>query len=134
MKEVVSIEKATEEVNAWLDAKKIFPSQREKEKESITIIVDAVRYGSLTINPDTFELTQKLLFPIGESSGITELKYATRLNDLMLRPYLKNVDPRDADERLVAYIAALTSSNKGLLHHLVDVDKKVAREIVVFFT
>lgn len=131
----ISPEQAQREISTWLDKKKIMESQRAEYKSSIAILADAVSQGVLVVDEESNELIHNLLFPIGDDKIIiTTITYKPRLNDLMLRPYIKNVDAGDADGRLIAYLAALTSQSKKLLEHLDTVDKRIANAIVVFFT
>lgn len=133
MNEKVSLEKATQEIEAWLNDKKIMPAQKEKYKDNIDILIEAIQYGCLEKCED-FSLKQILLHPVGTDGGITEIKYKNRLNDLMLRPYVKNVDADDADGRMTAFMAALSTQPKNVLMSMDGTDKRIAISIVVFFT
>lgn len=129
----INQEQAFNEVEAWLDYKRIFDRTREDNRDSIEMLEDMVMEGVLVIDQSTFEITHKLVFPIGESNEITELKYKARLNDKMIEPYMRGVKAKDADGRLTAYVSALTSENSGIIKGMDSQDKKVAIAIAVFF-
>lgn len=126
----VSREQATEEVNGWLDKKKVYESTRESQKDSVDILVEAMMAGDLVLDEKTNEFTHNLLFPLDE---IKSLKYKSRLNDKMLRPHLQGVKSNDADGRLAAHTAALTSQPKAVIESLDSADKKIMMSIAVFF-
>lgn len=127
-------EVAEKEIESWLDKKKVFASTRDAYKESIEILIESVSEGVLVLNPDTFELIHTLLFPIESELATTELKYKPRLNDNMLKPYLNGIKANDADGRILATVAALTSvPTKNILMALDSMDKRIAMAIVVFF-
>lgn len=128
----VDRQKAESEVNSWLDKKKVFQSTRETNKDNIDLLVDAICEGVLTMDQE-FEFTHKLLHPFGEQEQITHLTYKSRLNDKMLRPYLKGVKSDDGDSRLLAYIAALTGTPRAILEGMDSLDKKISMAIAVFF-
>ena len=129
----VSREVAEAEVQAWLDKKKVFESNRENNKDSVEILVDGVCQGVLSLDQTTWKFTHKLLFPFGDQIKVEELKYHSRLNDKMLKPYLNGVKPSDAEGRLLAYIAALTGQARAVLEELDTADKKIAMAIAIFF-
>lgn len=129
----INREVAEGEVTLWLDKKKVFQATRESQKEFIDILVEAIVEGVLVLDQSTFKFTHTLLFPIGESEMIKSLVYVSRLNDKMLRPCLNGVKQGDGDERMLAYIAALTDQPRGLMANLDSADKKVATAIAVFF-
>lgn len=128
----VNRETAEADVNAWLDKKKIFESEREQRKEFIEILVESVMNGVLVIGDDGV-MKHALLFPFGDEEKISSLTYKLRLNDKMLKPYLKGVTQGDGDERMLAYIAALTEQPRGLIANLDTADKKTAMAIAIFF-
>lgn len=128
----INRETAEAEVNAWLDKKKVFDSTKETQKDFIDILVEAVVQGVLVVETDG-KLKHILLFPFGEDTKITSLSYHLRLNDKMLKPCLNGVKAGDGDERMLAYIAALTEEPRGLLANLDSADKKIATAIAIFF-
>jgi|SRR5882762_3446483 len=130
----VNEETALGEVTAWLDKKKIFESSRDSQKESVDILVEAVMNGTLEYHADENEWTQNILVPNAEANTpVLQLRYRSRLNDNILRPYLKGVDSKDGDARLTAILAALTSTPKGIISALDSIDKKIGMSIAIFF-
>jgi hypothetical protein len=126
----VSREQATQEVEQWLDRKKVYASTREAQKDSIETLIEAMMNGDLTLDEKTNELNHKLLFPLDE---VKELKYKSRLNDKMMRPHLQGVKSNDADGRLNALTACLTSQPKAVIENLDSADKRIMMSIAVFF-
>lgn len=131
VKLVIDRDTATQEIESWLNKKKVYDSTREAHKDSIDLLIEAMMAGDLTLDSTTNEFTHRLLFP--EGAGITEMKYRARLNDVMLRPYLNGVKGGDADGRLLAYTAALTQQPKNILSALDTADKKIMMSIAIFF-
>jgi hypothetical protein len=135
----IAREIAEKEVTEWLDRKKISPSTRESREDSIDLLIDCVCEGTLVFNKNEQSneidgtITHSLLFPTDGEAPITSLKYRARLNDNILRPFLKGVAGNDGDGRLTAYVAALTNTAKGIISALDSGDKKISLAIAVFF-
>lgn len=129
----ISREVAEAEVKKWLDKKKVFESTRELRKDNIDVLVDAICEGVLVLNETDNSFTHELLFPFTGEKPLSKLTYKGRLNDNILRPYLKGVPADDGDMRLNAIIAALTDSAKGIVSGLDSLDKKIASSIAIFF-
>lgn len=131
----ISHEQATEEINGWLDYKKIFQETRDKLKDNTEVLVEAMANGFLTLNPETHEFTQKLLFGTGDegNSGLMELKYRPRLREKDIVPYMKGVKIEDIDARIRAVIGALTMTPKEVIIALDTQDRKVCNAIAFFF-
>lgn len=132
MKLKVQLEQAVEEIDGWLDKKKVFPSAREEYQSLIDTLVEAISLGYLSLN-DKGEFKQELLFPLKEEQAVTHLDYKARLNDRMLEPYLKGVKSGDGTARIVAYLACLTGQAKGIIKALDTADRTITNAIVIFF-
>ena len=131
---MIDRETAEQEVNAWLEAKKVFPSTIEDNKDSIEILIESIMYGILTFEKGDNSFKHQLLFPLGEDGAmVTELKYIHRVNDKILQRFMKGVAAKDADGRLNATIAALTNTARGIIEGLDTMDKKVSNAIAIFF-
>jgi hypothetical protein len=130
--EKISREIAEAEVKKWLDKKKVFQTTREAYEPHSNLLADAICEGALIYNEDEGTWKHNLLFPL-DSGKITELNYIARLNDIVLRPYLKGVAGDDPDARVNAHIAALTNTAKGIIAGLDSADKKIASAIAIFF-
>lgn len=129
----VTAEVAQAEVESWLDFKKILPKTREDYSDSVETIQSAIEEGCLVMDPDTHEFRHTLSFPLGEGDEVKHLTFRARLNDKMLSSYMKGVSATDVDERLIAIIAALTQTAKGIIKGLDSTDKRIARSIASFF-
>ena len=132
MSEVVNIDSATAEIDKWLDHKRINEKKREDQKSTIDSLIDAVRFGMLTVDED-FNLVQKLYFPIGNNQEVEELKYKPRIGVGTVHRHLKGLKADDADGRLAAYVAALTNSTKAQIAALDTEDYGVGQSIAIFF-
>lgn len=132
MKQKVTLEKAIEEIDGWLDKKKIFPSAREEYQPQIDILTEAISLGYLSLN-DKYEFKQELLFPLKEEQAVIHLDYKSRLNDRMLEPYLKGTKSGDGDARIISYLACLTGQAKGIIKVLDTADRRITNAIVIFF-
>lgn len=130
----VTREQAEIEVQLWLAKKKISDEMKESLKSHTDVIIESIMNGTLVVNPDTFEITHSLLFPIGEKDEISTLKYKARMNDKIKAPYMKGVKNDDFDASFNALLAALTDQNRGIISLLDSTDKRIASAIGVFFT
>jgi hypothetical protein len=128
---VVSKEIAIQDVNRWLDYKRVRASKREDYKQHIDSLVAAIQDGLLTVEED-HTITQHLLFEIGEG-GTKELKFKPRLTQEQLNPYISKLASGSADERLRAYICALTGQAVGIISKLDTEDNTISQSIAVFF-
>jgi hypothetical protein len=125
---------AKQEVEQWLDAKKI-PTQRRKEYEDgIETLISAVCEGTLSLDSETHHWKHKLSFPIGSEVEITELDYKPRLTVKEMRRKTKALKSAiDVDGRLVAIISALTDQPTGVIDSLESSDYSTAKAIALFF-
>lgn len=123
---------AEQEIEEWLDKKKVLASVRELNKDSIDLLVDVICEGHM-VKKDNGELDYTLLHPFGEEEKVDRLTFKPRLNDKMLKPFLNGVKTNDGEGRLLAYIAALTNTQRAILENMDSVDKKVAMAVVIFF-
>jgi hypothetical protein len=130
--EVVQREVAEQEIDKWLDSKKIFKSDRENNQSQIDTLVDAIVNGVLSVDSEG-NFVHKLMFPTEGDKSITELKYKKRLQERDTRRPLKGVSPTDIEGRMTAYIQALTDETSGIIGALDTYDARIAKSIVVFF-
>lgn len=131
--EKLNRESAEAEVNSWLDYKKISDKKRESYKDNIESLIDAMVEGILTLDDKEKVITQGLKFPIGEEMKVSELKYRPRITVGMVQAHMAGVKATDADGRITAYVAALTSQPKELIKKLDTEDNAVAQSIAIFF-
>jgi len=129
----VSKEVAEAEVNVWLDYKRVSEKKREAYKEQIESLVDAICEGLLSLKEDkTF--IYELREPVGSAeTKITKLEFKPRLKMGTIHQHLQGVKPSDADGRVCAYIAALTSTTKSVLSQLDSEDYAIPQSIAIFF-
>ncbi|MBX9450024.1 MAG: phage tail assembly protein [Taibaiella sp.] len=135
MENVVSLEVAQQEVNKWLDSKKIKEKARETHSESIESLVSSVADSTLILNDDN-SFCHKLNFQVLSESGepiLSELVYKNRLTVGEVNMANKGVAHNDVDGRILTYMSVLTNTPKGKLMKLDTQDYAVARSIVVFF-
>ena len=126
----VSREVAENEVNRWLDHKRVKESKRERNREAIEGIVEAVMDGTFTID-DECVITHKLSFGLGNDEVIKELKYIPRLTVGRIGEYTKTA--KTNDERVRGYIAALAGVANGIVATMETEDYSVAGNVVIFF-
>lgn len=124
---------AAQEVQGWLDFKKIKEKKQESYKDQIEVLVDAVSEGTLEINPETKNITQNLDFPIGSEMKVSKLEYKPRLTVGEIQSHMGGVKATDADGRITAYVAALTNQPKELIKKLDTEDNSIAQSIAIFF-
>lgn len=126
--EVISKEKATQEINAWLDSIGIYPDDRASKKDNVDRLISAMMYGSITVDADTGVITQKLGKPCGE---IKELQYNS---DIELGTINKRLTGAPLDMNIINYYAAaVTEQPIGIINLLRGQDAKTMKSVVVFF-
>lgn len=129
----VSKEIALKEVGEWLDFKKVSFRKREKAKENIERIAEAIEDGILVLNPETKEFTQTLKFPIGKDESITELKFKPNLIVGDIQSQLVGVPADDGYGRAFAHIAAATEEDRNVIAKMNFEDYSIAGDLVIFF-
>ena len=131
----ITIELAKQEINHWLDNKKIFASVRKKQKSNISILAEAMSEGYLVYDPETNGFKHILIHPITNDGKETlkELKYKGRLNDKELQPHMLGIKPTDGLGMMQAHVAALTTTPRAVIAVLDTADRKIAHAIAVFF-
>ncbi len=122
-------EKALNEVEKWLDIKRIRPSVREEQKEAIEGMVECFELGIFSMNDETNEITHKLQF----ESSISELTYKTRINSAQFSKYSRKLKAGDTQGFINAKIACLTGQNTTIIANLDHEDSKIANQIAIFF-
>lgn len=126
MKELISKEVATEQVNEWLDGKRVDPLTRTEKVQAVNKLVSAVMYGQLVIHTDG-SLTHKLIYPVGDK---TEFNYKGRLTVDEIEACM-GVSTTSASK---LYGAALTGENSGYIGKMDTADAGILNAVVVFFT
>jgi hypothetical protein len=126
---------AEKEVKAWLDFKKYSQKKRELKAnvEAIAKLVEAFEEGLLVLDPETFVITQNLMFPIGVDIKTNCLKFKARIPYANIATELKGVPTDDIGKFTAAYIAAATGEVKGVILQLDTEDYAVAQSLAGFF-
>ncbi len=121
-------EKAEAEVAAWLDEKKVFPTDRETYKIQVEKLIEACMYGYLVFQDG--QTVHNLLMPL---SNMDKLTYVNRANGATLGKNLHDVKSDDGDGRYYAFIAAVSNTPKGVIKSLDSSDLAIAKAYVIFF-
>lgn len=129
----VSKEVAEMEVSAWLDHKKMSSKRREEKKEAIESLVSFIQEGKISIHPETFEITQHLMFEIGNQTKIKELKWKPFGNVGKVQIYMKDVSSTDFTGNAIAHACAQTGQSKNIINSLDSEDIAVVKVISIFF-
>ncbi len=127
---VISRDLAEQEVNEWLDFKRVKSKKRESNADAIENLIDGFCDGDLVMDQETKEITLKLSFPAG---NLNEFKFKPRLKLSDTHTYLKNAKSGDLDARVLAYMCALTGLNSGIVKELDTEDYGLAQSIAIFF-
>lgn len=132
---VVSREVAEKEVKNWLDFKKVPPRKRELRESVANIekLVAAVEDGVLEIDEDTFDITQKLVFPTGVDVKSHTLIHKARIPYSRIQQELKGIATDDIGRFTPAYIAAITGEAKAVIAAMDTEDYAISASIAGFF-
>jgi len=125
-------EVAIQEIEKWLDHKKVSANKRESNEEAIKTLAEEISSGNMILT-DSFNLEYKLKSPIKSEQPTTQLVFKPRLTIGTVYNHLQGVKPTDADGRLFAYAAALTTNPKDLIKNLEIDDWNIVQAVVVFF-
>lgn len=129
----VSLDVAEQEIESWLDHKKIRAKKREANADQIEVLVEAVQDGSLTFDEESGKLIQILSEPLGNNEHRDKLSFKPRLKIGDLHRHTKGVQAGDGDGRLLAYISALTDEPKALIQDMDSTDYSISASIAIFF-
>lgn len=132
MNEKVSLEKAQNEFNAWLDYKKVSNSKRESLKDVADEILDAIQDGHLVIDTDTYEIVYTLKFP-PEKGDLKEIKFQARVSTGIIDSKLRGVALNDAPGRVRAYACAITGLVPNDFRVLDTADWSIVSDVVAYF-
>lgn len=124
---------AAQEIESWLDYKKISDRKRETNADTIASMTEAISEGVLTLDSNSYVLTHKLKFPVGTEVETKELKIKPRVKVGDIHQQMKGVKATDVDERIIAILAALTDKPKAFLKSLDAEDYSVLQNIAIFF-
>lgn len=131
----VTPEIARQDVERWLDFKRVPAKKRAAVADTIESMAEAIEQGTLIVNDDC-TITHNLIFPIENSDGehtVEELKYKPRVTTEAISIRMKDVKVTDAHGMFIAYASALTNQPTALIKKLDTEDFRVAQSIVTFF-
>jgi DNA recombination-dependent growth factor C len=129
---LLNLEQASEEIEKWLDSKKILQQRRKDLEAQIELLTSAIMAGSLVLGEGN-EFKQILSFSFGKDVTISELTYKHRMQMATIHLHMKDVKSTDADGRLLAHVAALTGKNKEIINKMDSSDYAIASAIAMFF-
>ena len=124
----VDLKAAKSEFDGWLSFKRIKESKRKQNDSFEEIIVDAIVNGDLSIDSNKV-MTLKIV----DHESLKELKFKPRIKVRELNIKLKPFKSDDADGRILAYIAAITDQNTGIISGLYTEDYTVCQAIAMYF-
>jgi hypothetical protein len=130
MKNPVSRELAEQEVNEWLDFKKVSPSKREEKKDDIKNIIDAVENGTLVLDKEKLTFEYSLLFPLNE---LEKLTLTPRVNAGKIQQAMIGVKSDDLYGMFNVYISVMVNKPKELLKSFDAEDYNLLRRVAGFF-
>lgn len=125
------IDLAVDEINTWLDHKRVPAERRKGLKDNIERLAQFIVDGIVSLDPKTFVFTQKLLFPISEVQTLT---YKPRLTQMEISKRTQGLKPTDGGGYVRAYISALTAKPADLIGALDIEDYSFGQALSVFFT
>ena len=130
---VMPLEQAVNEINGWLDYKRIEESDRATYSEQINKLADKIAKGVLSIDQDKI-MTMCLAFPV-EVAGtpVETIAIKPRVTTKEVKDKSMNVRAGDADGRLLAYVAASTGLQQQVIDKLDMLDFNLLNIIMVFF-
>ncbi len=129
----VSKEQAQQEVDSWLDFKKISEKKRETYQDQIDTLVSAISDGYLVLG-DNKVFTQTLRFPVEGDLGFETLDYKPRVSAGAVQANLQRVKLTDSQGMMMAYACALTDKPSALMKKMDQAeDWSLLQAIVIFF-
>lgn len=134
-KNIIVEETAIQDFERWLDYKKVKNKKRADNKEQEEVIVDAIMDGSLIVEKDCY-IEFKLDFPLENEKNeptFESFKFKPRIKVFELNSKLKGVKSSDVDGRIVAYIAAVTGQNAGIIKKLDTQDYNICQAVIMYF-
>lgn len=134
-KEVLSIEVAEKELEAWVSRKKLLPSRMKAVKDMLPVLIEPLQYGYITINTDG-SIDQKLIEPVCDSNGVpalTDIKYKARVTPTEQNNAYAKMKDKDIDSKALATLSLLTDLAPAMINKLENQDRQIADSIAIFF-
>jgi hypothetical protein len=128
---------ALQEFERWISIKRIRDQKRQEntKNKSEDLLVSAIVEGDISIDEDGY-INHNLIFPLENADGsviLNKLRYMPRIPQKLLNIKLKGVEATDGDRRIIAYGAALTNQNMGLIEQMDTEDQRIMQAIVLYF-
>lgn len=132
---LVAPELAVQEVNRWLDYKRVKPTKRMVNAEYIQELVQGICYGDVTINANN-HIIHKLNFPILDKGGailFDKLEYVPNLTAQKVNECVSAAGNSQIS-MTIAYGAALSGKAVAIIGLLDTTDLAILASVGVFFT
>jgi len=131
--EKINRETAVEDINRWLDARRVKDRKRETFKEQIDVLVDAVMDGLLVVRKEDNHLVHTIEFPAKTEAPIKTLEYKLRITVAELHAAQAAETNVTSNTTFYAYIQALTGVVKQTLLKFDSSDYNICQAVAVFF-
>lgn len=133
-KDVVNEKQAAAEVSAWLDFHCVSTNERLAFSLHVEKITLAMQRGYVTIDPKTFEVKQKLMFPFGAEAKLDELVFKTSstVQDTCNATEIPEGEKENDYSKSVSIITNLTGANRALIYRMNRKDFKISDAIALF--
>jgi hypothetical protein len=126
----VSEEVAKQEVDKWLDFRRVRRKKREENESSIKDMVEAFEEGILILDHKTHVIKQTLIF---ETAGKKEFNFKPSMSVGDGQRRLKGIKSGDHQLMLSAYVAELTGEASEVIRQMNTEDYGISRTIAGFF-
>jgi len=127
---VVSREIAEQEVEKWLDFKRVRPKKRKDMEDSIKELIESFEEGILELDSATHEIKQNLIWEAGNRKFLT---FKPLLTVGASQRRLQSVKSSDGHAMISAYVSELTGENSGIIGGMNTEDYGISRTIAGFF-
>jgi hypothetical protein len=129
LKQVMTLEMATTEVDNYISRRVIKPSRLEKLEDARKTIIEAVQYGWVVINEDN-TISQSLIESVGTYDT---LKYKFRVPANVIETEKQRVKAKDFFDTLAVVFCAYSDMPLNVYKQLEPADKETADCIILFF-
>jgi hypothetical protein len=119
---------ARQEVDTFLDGRKMMPRFRKSIEAAIETIVEAIVYGIVAINDDG-SITQNLVTPVDSRESLTYKPHVTAFD---MNAALIKAKAQSQIERNVVYITTYTGCLTSTVNKLEPTDRSNADSIAFF--
>lgn len=127
----VTREVAEQDVNAWLDNKRVRDTQREANKTSVESLIEAVMYGDISIDTKTFTITHTLQCKV---EGLFDsLNYKPRITVGDRQKVSSAMKANDVESIILCTVAAISDKSASHIQRMDTEDYKIAQAVAVFF-